>query len=82
MSIFLLLNYVVIAQQTLTFSQAMDSLLAPLDKNRITTGILYERVKPYANIDLFNTQANDPFISDFSYFRQAYSELYNSPSLV
>jgi len=64
--------------QFLTFTQTMDSLLAPLDKNRVTTGILYERVKPLANIDLFNITSSDPFISENSYFRQAYLELYNS----
>ena len=64
--------------QLLTFTQAMDSLLAPLDKSRITTGILYERVKPLANIDLFNIPSSDPFISENSYFRQAYLELFNA----
>ena len=65
------------AQSTLTFTQAMDSLFAPLDKGRITTGILYERAKPFSNIDLFNI-SSDPFISEYKYFCQAYQELYNS----
>ena len=56
----------------------MDSILAPLDKTRITTGILYERVKPFANIDLFNISSSNPFVSENSYFRQAYLELYTA----
>lgn len=66
------------AQSSLSFTQAMDSLLAPLDKNKITSGILYERVMPLANIDLFNNNFGDPFISEYSYYCQAYFELYNS----
>ena len=73
----LLLNFIA-SSQSLTFTQAMDSLLAPLDKSRVTTGILYERVKPLANIDLFNLPSADPYISDYSFFCQAYFELYNS----
>ena len=74
----LLANAILLAQSPLTFTQAMDSLLAPLDKSRIPTGILYERVKPMANIDLFNAPSSDPFISEYSFFRQAYFELYNA----
>jgi hypothetical protein len=56
----------------------MDSLFAPLDKNRVTTGILYERVMPWADIDLFNLPSEDTFISKYSYYCQAYFELYNA----
>lgn len=77
--LFLLLQvYNSIYSQSLSFTQAIDSILAPLDKSRITTGILYERVKPMANIDLFNIASSNPFISENSYFRQAYFELYNA----
>lgn len=66
------------AQSPISFTQAMDSILAPLDKAPISTGILYERVKPMANIDLFNLTFSDPFIAEYSYFGQAYFELYNA----
>src|SRR5262245_58877787 len=56
----------------LTFTQAMDNVLAPLDKGKIPTGILYDRIKPIANIDLFNVPSGDPYVSDYSYFKQAY----------
>jgi hypothetical protein len=78
MSILCIYTFNSVGQSSLTFTQAMDSVLAPLDKNRIPTGILYERVKPIANIDLFNLPSSDPFISDYSYFNQAYFELYNA----
>jgi hypothetical protein len=66
------------SQSPLTFTQAMDSLLSPLDKSRIPTSILYERVEPFANIDLFNISSPDPFISEYSFFCQTYFELYNA----
>ena len=78
MHLLILFNFTISAQSSLTFKQAMDSLLAPLDKTGVTTGILYERAKPLANIDLFNVPSADPYISDNSYFFQAYYELYNS----
>lgn len=71
-------SFAATAQSSLTFTQAMDSLLAPLDKSRIPTGILYERVKPLANIDLFSVPSPDPFISEYRYFGQAYFELYHA----
>jgi hypothetical protein len=80
MSLLLCCNLIANAQSQspLTFTQAMDSLLAPLDKSRIPTGILYERVEPFANIDLFNISSPDPFISEYSFFCQTYFELYNA----
>jgi hypothetical protein len=55
----------------------MDSLFAPLDKGRVSTGILYDRVMPLANIHLFNTPQG-PAISDYSFYCQAYFELYEA----
>lgn len=54
-----------------TYVQTMDSLFSEIDKRLITTGILYDRVVPFARLDEF--QPNDT--SGFNHFRQAWSEL-------
>lgn len=44
-----------------------------LDKSGITTGILYDRVFPFANLPFFNV--NQPDTIDVTFFIQAGSEL-------
>ncbi|MES2775946.1 MAG: hypothetical protein V4722_17350 [Bacteroidota bacterium] len=58
------------------FTQISDSLLENVDKSRIKTGILYDRVFPFARLDKFGTETIDT--TGFEHFRQSYSELYNS----
>ncbi|MFT3948485.1 MAG: T9SS type A sorting domain-containing protein [Agriterribacter sp.] len=60
------------SQQTMTYTKMADSLLFPISKTQITTGILYDRVVPFASLHSFkNTDT-----SFYSHFIQAYSELY------
>ncbi len=58
-----------------TYVESMDSLLQDVDKQAVTTGILYSRVMPFAHLDKFN-ERNDT--SDYKHFRQAWSELYRA----
>lgn len=58
------------------YTAVIDSLIQHLDKSRITTGILYDRVLPMAHVHEFNA-----FIADTSankHFIQAYSEMYRA----
>jgi len=57
------------------YIQKMDSIFEDLDKTEISTGILYDRVPSFANIEQFNKK-NDT--ANFSLFRQAWSELYRA----
>lgn len=54
-----------------------DSYTSALDKSQIPTGILYDRVVPFANLPQFNP--DHPLdTSDYSHWKQAYYELYLS----
>ncbi len=57
------------------YIQKMDSLFEDLDKSEIGTGILYDRVPSFANIEQFN-KTNDT--ANFHLFRQAWSELHRA----
>ncbi|MGJ3234722.1 T9SS type A sorting domain-containing protein [Marivirga sp.] len=57
------------------YVQKMDSLFENLDKSKIETGILYDRVVPFAQLDQFNAKQDT---ANFKLFRQAWSELYNA----
>ncbi|ADR22429.1 hypothetical protein MATR_37250 [Marivirga tractuosa] len=57
------------------YIQKMDSVFEDLDKTKISTGILYDRVPSFANIEQFN-KAYDT--ANFNLFRQAWSELYRA----
>ncbi len=54
------------------YRQAADQAFANLDKNGITTGILYDRVFPAANLRESGTT------SSAGHFQQAQSELYQA----
>ncbi|RFS15557.1 triacylglycerol lipase [Emticicia sp. C21] len=58
-----------------SYQESLDWAFYPLDKTKITTGILYDRVLPIAKLATFNTTGN---ISDTDHFQQAYSEIYKS----
>lgn len=55
------------------FVNKVDSITSNLNKNYITTGILYDRVPSLAALDLFNPQIDT---SNHALFTQAYFELY------
>jgi hypothetical protein len=64
------------AQKITPFTRGVDSLFQNLNKSNITTGILYDRVYPYAMLHVFNTAYFDT--SNMYHFKQAYYELYNA----
>ena len=62
------------AQDNITYTKMADSLLSPVSKTQIATGILYDRVAPFAALHSFkNTDT-----SSYWHFIQAYSELYTA----
>ncbi len=64
------------AQNYPTFTHQADSVFQNLNKSGITTGILYDRVYPYAMLHLFNTSLADT--STTEHFLQSYYELYSA----
>ncbi len=70
------MNYHKFSQQQSPYTVISDSLMENVDKSRIKTGILYDRVFPFARLDKFNNKTTDT--TGFQHFRQAYSELYSS----
>ena len=62
--------------QKVSYTHDADSLLQNLNKSYITTGILYDRVFPFAMLHVFNTANFDT--SNLYHFKQAYYELYNA----
>ncbi|MEO7309196.1 MAG: hypothetical protein ABIX01_02270 [Chitinophagaceae bacterium] len=57
------------------FTRVSDSLLENVDKSGVKTGILYDRVFPFARLDQFGRKSVDT--TGFDHFRQSYSELYS-----
>lgn len=51
-------------------------LLSNLPASQITSGVLYDKVTPFANLNTFNNANNNA--SKFKHFRQALSELYRA----
>ncbi len=60
-------------QNASPFTHVVDSLLKYVNKSPVTSGILYDRVAPFARLDAFRP-AKDT--TGFQHFRQSYSELY------
>jgi len=62
-----------------TYTQTVDSLFQHLNRDYITTGVLYDRVFPFAALDVFNQPwegiESTPDTSSFKHYLQAYSEL-------
>lgn len=55
----------------------LDSLLVDIDKSLVTSGIIYERTTPFAN--LYNFNSKDTWnTADYSYFRQSLLEMYRA----
>ena len=69
------MNYHKFSGQQSPYTRISDSLLQNVDKSRIKTGILYDRVFPFARLDKFGTKTADT--TGFDHFRQSYTELFN-----
>ena len=62
--------------ETTDWGRSVDSLLQHVDKSRIASGILYDRVRPLAALPYFDYFRADT--SSAEHLRQAYLELYLS----
>jgi len=62
---------------TSTFSKKIDYTIQFIDKTKIPTGILYDRVFPAAGLNTFN-QVGRQDTSSYNHFIQSYSEINNS----
>ena len=63
---------------TLPWKSFADYRLQQLDKNYVTTGILYDRVFPIANVDEYNGRPNSNDTTSPKHFLQAYYEIFNA----
>jgi hypothetical protein len=67
------------AQTEQTYTESFDSVFQYVSRTQATTGILYERVVPFANLLNFNSNLNASVdTSSYYHFAQAYSELYRA----
>ena len=72
----IVINYA-IPPDTSSYAKKMDYTIQYIDKSKIPTGILYDRVFPTARLNNFN-QVGRQDTSSFIHFIQSYSELKNS----
>ena len=62
-----------------TYTEMFDSIFSVVNIVQATTGILYERVVPFANLINYNSNINSSVdTSNQTHFIQSYSELYRS----
>ena len=61
-----------------SYTEAFDSVFANISKTQATTGILYERVLPFAELQNFNSNVSTVDTSSSEHFIQGYFELYNA----
>ena len=67
------------AQTEKTYTEMFDSVFSVVSRTQATTGILYERVFPFANLVNYNSIFNPTVdTSNFTHFIQSYSELYRA----
>ena len=66
------------AQTLLSFTRDVDSVFLNLNKTFITSGILYDRVYPFARLHMFNTPNFDT--TNVQHFNQAYYD-FTMPSI-
>jgi len=64
----LLLALKVCAQTVPANEVSLDQMLVNISKTTVTSGIIYERVAPFANLCNFNTKTNRN-IADFKFFK-------------
>lgn len=60
-----------------TYTQEIDERIKHLDKTPITSGILIDRVAPFARLSTFN-QGIQKDTSSYTHFREAWDELYRA----
>jgi len=72
--LFLFLNVPKIQTSNSPYTHVVDSLFMHVDKSKVKTGILYDRVFPFARLDKFTSKDT----TGYDHFRQAYSELYTA----
>ena len=61
----------------MSINEQAYNILKNVDKSQIPTGVLYDFVFPWADVEYFDGTENAD-TTNFSHFLQAYSELYNS----
>ncbi len=59
-------------------TSSFDAQLINVDKSLVTSGIIYERVIPIANLYDFNQSGNAHNTANYTFFEQALSELYRA----
>lgn len=78
---FIISASIINAQNTGSYTEEFDRIFQNVDRADATTGILYERVAPFAGLMGFDIEAANPDTSDYYHFKQAYSELYRAAFL-
>lgn len=77
LNLMLFINFQKITTTTSSpYTHIVDSVFRFIDKSPISTGILYDRVFPFARLD--KCAPNQHYITNYQHFRQAYAELYYS----
>jgi hypothetical protein len=74
---FCLFIFLVQAQEQ-TFTGAFDRVFKNVGRAEATTGILYERVLPFAQLHKFNSNLSNVDTGNYEHFLQSYSELYKA----
>jgi hypothetical protein len=64
--------------QAQTYTESFDSVFQNINRADATTGILYERMVPFAQLNNFNSTVSPVDTSNSKHFIQAYFELYNA----
>ena len=66
------------AQVVKTFTYEFDSVMRNVNYENAATGIIYDRVVPFANLTNYNSNEREPDTANADVFVQAYSELYRA----
>lgn len=63
------------AQETFTYTESFDKAFAKISRTDAKTGLLYDRVVPFARLDNYDPAKDVTDTSNANHFIQAYSEL-------
>ncbi len=67
------------AQEIQTYTESFDSIFRNISRSDATTGILYDRVIPFANLKNFNSNSSQSVdTGSMKHFMQSYLELYDA----
>lgn len=66
----------------LTYTQVADSIFSPISKSQITTGILYDRVTPFAGLHAFKNTDTSSYLHFFLAYSELYSAAYNNGAMM